>query len=133
MHGKGWVITGMIIFTALAAFPFYWNWMGEDKPFPKLEMPEKAGACVEKTAFMRANHMRLLDAWRVSVVRDNLLIYTAASGQAFEMNLHKTCLGCHTSTEKFCDRCHSYNDVTPPAGNAMWPRVVQEKRMKDEV
>ncbi len=114
MHGKGWVITGMILFAALAAFPFYWNLVGEDKPFPKLEMPEKAGACVEETAFMRANHMRLLDAWRVSVVRDSLLIYTAVSGEIFEMNLHKTCLGCHTSTKKFCDRCHAYNDVTPP-------------------
>jgi len=80
MHGKGWVITGMIFFAAIAAFPFYWNLMGEDKPFPKLEMPEKARACVEETAFMRANHMRMLDAWRISVVRDNLLIYTALSG-----------------------------------------------------
>ena len=114
MHGKAWVITGMILFAALAAFPFYWYWMGEDKPFPQLEIPKDAEKCVEQTAFMRANHMRLLDAWRVSVVRDHMLIYTAASGKTFEMNLHKTCLGCHTSTAKFCDRCHEYNDVAPP-------------------
>ncbi len=114
MYGKGWVITGMILFAAAAAFPFYWNSIGQDNPFPQLEMPKDAKKCVEQTAFMRANHMRLLDVWRVSVVRDHMLIYTAASGQAFEMNLHKTCLGCHTSTAKFCDRCHAYNDVTPP-------------------
>ncbi len=114
MPGRGWVIAGMCLFAAVVAFPFYWHLMGEDKPFPELELPKKAKACVEKTDFMRANHMRLLDAWRVSVVRDNLFIYTAASGDAYEMNLHKTCLGCHTSTEKFCDRCHTYNDVTPP-------------------
>ena len=114
MHGKAWVITGMIIFAVLAAFPFYWYSIGQDKPFPKLEMPEKEKECVERTPFMRANHMRLLDAWRVSVVRDDLLIYTARSGRKFEMNLHKTCLGCHASTANFCDRCHAYNDVIPP-------------------
>ena len=119
MHGKAWVITGMILFAALAAFPFYWYLIGEDKPFPQLEMPADAKKCVEQTAFMRANHMRLLDAWRVSVVRDHMFVYTAASGEAFEMNLHKTCLGCHTSNTKFCDRCHTYNDVTPPAGTVM--------------
>ena len=114
MHGKGWVITGMILFAALATFPFYWYAIGHDKPFPQLEKPKKSKNCVESTTFMRANHMRLLDAWRVSVVRDHMLMYTNASGKTFEMNLHKTCLGCHTSTETFCDRCHAYNDVTPP-------------------
>ena len=114
MQGKGWVITGMILFAALAAFPFYWYAVGPTEPFPELEKPQKAKNCVESITFMRANHMRLLDTWRVAVVRDHMLIYTAASGQTFEMNLHKTCLGCHTSTARFCDRCHAYNDVTPP-------------------
>ncbi len=114
MHGKAWVISGMIFFAALAAFPFYWHSIGQSKPFPQLEMPGKAKKCIESTDFMRADHMRLLDAWRVSVVRDDLLMYTASNGKSYEMNLHKTCLGCHVSTAKFCDRCHEYNDVKPP-------------------
>lgn len=114
MYNRPWVVGGMILFLALAGFPFYWYAVGNDKPFPTLELPKNEKNCVESIDFMQANHMRLLDAWRVAVVRDDLFMYQASSGKSYEMNLHKTCLGCHTSTEKFCDRCHEYNDVTPP-------------------
>ena len=117
MFNKGWVIGGIIIFVAAAAFPFYWYSLGQGKPFPQLELPEKEKQCIESVAFMRANHMRLLDAWRIAVVRDDLLIYTSAKGKKFEMNLHKTCMGCHTSSDRFCNRCHDYNDVVPPCWN----------------
>ena len=58
--------------------------------------------------------MRLLHAWRTAVVRDHMLIYTAMDGKAYRMNLRDTCMGCHKSKERFCDRCHEYSDVTPP-------------------
>ncbi len=61
MFNRGWVIGGIIIFVAVAAFPFYWYQLGRDKPFsPKLELPAKEKKCVESVEFMRANHMRLL-------------------------------------------------------------------------
>ena len=114
MLNRGWVIGGIILFAAMAGFPFYWHAMGPSAPFPKLELPLKEKACVEPVAYMRSDHMRLLDAWRIAVVRDDLLVYTASDGRKFEMNLHKTCMGCHTSRGRFCDRCHEYNDVAPP-------------------
>jgi len=114
MLNRGWVIGGIILFAAAAAFPFYWRAVGRHAPFPKLELPLKEKACVEPVAYMRTDHMRLLDAWRIAVVRDDLLIYTASNGHQFEMNLHRTCMGCHTSRDRFCNRCHDYNDVAPP-------------------
>lgn len=114
MFKRGWVIGGIIIFMAVAAFPFYWNALGRHEPFPELELPAKEKACVEPAEYMRTDHMRLLAAWRLGVVRDDLLVYTASNGKQYEMNLQITCLGCHTSRERFCNRCHDYNDVSPP-------------------
>ena len=114
MYNRRWVIGGVIVFIALAAFPFYWYAAGPHAPFPELELPAGEKSCIEPTAFMRENHMRLLIAWRIAVVRDDLLIYTAGNGKQFEMNLHRTCMGCHTSRERFCNRCHEYADVKLP-------------------
>ena len=114
MFNRWWVIGGMAAFAAGILFPFYWYLAGPERPFPQLELPATEKNCVESVGFMRANHMRLLDAWRNAVVRNNLLIYTSQGGQRFEMNLHGTCMACHRSRERFCDRCHDYNSVTPP-------------------
>ena len=129
MSNRGWVIGGIILFAAMAGFPFYWHAMGPSAPFPKLELPLKEKACVEPVAYMRSDHMRLLDAWRIAVVRDDLLIYTASNGRKFEMNLHRTCMGCHTSRDRFCNRCHDYNDVTPPCWDC---HVAPEESPKHE-
>jgi hypothetical protein len=114
MYNRGWVIAGIIAFIALAAFPVYWYAVTPHTPFPELELPTKEKQCIESLEYMRTNHMRLLDAWRIAVVRDNLFIYTASNGKQFQMNLHRTCMGCHTSRERFCKRCHDYNGVTLP-------------------
>ncbi|MBW2354255.1 MAG: sulfate reduction electron transfer complex DsrMKJOP subunit DsrJ [Deltaproteobacteria bacterium] len=114
MFNRGWVTAGILVFAAAALFPFYRHLLGEDRPFPQLELPAGEKRCVESKEFMRTNHMRLLDAWRNAVVRDDLLIYTSQRGDEFEMNLHSTCMGCHGTKERFCDRCHDYNHVTPP-------------------
>jgi hypothetical protein len=53
--------------------------------------------------------MDLLNQWRNSVVREGKRTYVSkASGETFEMSLSKTCMGCHESRQKFCDRCHTY-------------------------
>lgn len=114
MYNRGWVIAGIIFFAALVAFPVYWHAITPDAPFPELEFPLKEKQCVESGEYMRTNHMRLLDAWRTAVVRDNLFIYTSSNGKGFEMNLYRTCLKCHTSRERFCMPCHEYNGVTLP-------------------
>ena len=114
MYNRGWVIAGIILFTAAAAFPFFWYAVGQDKPFPVLELPAGEKKCVESKRFMRADHMRLLDAWRNSVVRDQMLIYSATDGSRYKMNLRGTCFGCHESKGKFCDPCHEYSNITPP-------------------
>jgi hypothetical protein len=117
MRNRGWVIGGIIIFAALTAFPFYWNALGRHEPFPELELPLKEKKCIEPVEYMRTDHMHLLVAWRIAVVRDDLFIYTASDGKQFEMNMQKTCLGCHKSRDRFCTRCHDYNDVKPPCWN----------------
>jgi len=48
-------------------------------------------------------------AWRQAVVRRGDLIYVATTGREYKMSFRETCLGCHTSKEAFCDRCHDYS------------------------
>jgi len=129
MFNRRWVISGIIIFAAAAAFPFYWHAVGPHAPFPELELPTKEKKCIESVEYMRTNHMRLLDVWRNAVVRDNLFIYTASDGKQYEMNLHRTCMGCHKSRERFCKRCHDYNDVAPPCWDCHFaPSEVRKTR-----
>jgi hypothetical protein len=80
---------------------------------PKLEKPAKGKECVESTAYMRANHMELLDTWRLDVVREGKRVYTSTKGAQYKMSLQNTCLDCHKSKANFCDKCHNYMDVVP--------------------
>ena len=112
MSNRGWGIAGIMAFVGMAAFPVYWYAVTPHTPFPELELPATEKQCIESLEYMRTDHMRLLHAWRTAVVRDKLFIYTAANGKRFEMNLHRTCMGCHTSQERFCKRCHDYNGVS---------------------
>lgn len=114
MVNRGWVIASIIGFLAIATFPFYWSLIGQDEPLPELLLPAGEKKCVESKQFMRADHMRLLHAWRTAVVRDQMLIYTAMDGVKYRMNLRDTCMGCHKNKEHFCDRCHEYSNITPP-------------------
>jgi hypothetical protein len=116
------VIPGLLVFLAVAAFPFWFAGGKPGKP-PDLEKPKpavvkqvragKKGACIEPTAWMRANHMQLLNDWRNMVVRKAKRIYVASDGASFAMSLTNNCLRCHTNKQKFCDRCHNYVGVAP--------------------
>ena len=110
MSDKKLIIAGVVIFVAVAAFPFWFN-MGKAAPAPELELTERAktlnhGKCVMPTDFMKAEHMQLLDLWRHSVVRNAKRTFVNTSGQAFNMSLSNTCLDSHTNKPAFCDRCH---------------------------
>ena len=68
---------------------------------------------MESRAWMRANHMELLDGWRDEFVRKGERTYTASDGREFEKSLTRTCLGCHDNQEEFCRKCHDYVGVDP--------------------
>lgn len=118
MYDGGKIILGIIIFLAIVTFPFYSN-MGKavTKPEPKLDTPEikklSEKKCVETKDFMRAEHMKLLNQWRDSVVRDGNRLYTNSEGKLYQMSLQNTCMKCHSNKKKFCDECHKYVDVSP--------------------
>jgi hypothetical protein len=112
------IIAGAAVFVILITFPL---WYGKGKvspaPVPSLDTPAinqlKEKHCVEDTAFMRANHMKLLSKWRNEVVRDGKRYYTSKNGKVYKMSLSGTCLKCHSNKEQFCDRCHNYVAAKP--------------------
>jgi hypothetical protein len=69
-----------------------------------LEMPDpKHKACVKATEYMRYHHWEMLRGVREQVVR---------YGIRGEIVLSR-CPECHTSKERFCNRCHDAVSLTP--------------------
>ncbi len=67
-------------------------------PTPFLELPdEKYQECVKDKEYMRFHHMDLLKEIREEFVR---------YGNRGDVSLG-SCRGCHTSRQRFCDRCHN--------------------------
>ena len=112
MYNAGKIIIGIIIFLVLFTFPIWYS-KGKPGAAPKLELPKDVKQCVEATAYMKSSHMQMLDSWRDSVVRDGNRIYVSTSGKKYNISLQNTCLKCHKTREKFCDRCHNYVDISP--------------------
>lgn len=118
LSNLGKIAAGIFIFVVLITFPF-WYGKGKMSPQPVLSLntPEiaqlKDKRCVEDTAFMRANHMKLLAAWREGSVREGNRHYSATDGHIFEAKLSGTCLKCHSNKQQFCDRCHNYVGAKP--------------------
>jgi len=112
MRDRPWILLGLALFTALVTFPLWYNTVLGVEP-KELELEKARGdACIYETAYMRERHMDVLMEWRDEVVRrGNRLV--KIGGKTFEMSLTKTCLDCHRSKERFCDRCHDYAAVTP--------------------
>ena len=123
IYNGGPIIFGLVVFLGLATFPFYYNiGKANPKPEPKTDTPaileweQKYGKkeCVESKAYMRAEHMQLLNSWRDSVVRDGNRQYISnTSGKSFNMSLQNDCMHCHSNKKKFCDECHNYMAVKP--------------------
>ena len=112
------IALGLVIFIIGITFPF-WYGKGRSTPAPVLSLDTPVIAqmqnkkCVEDTAFMRANHMKLLNQWRDEVVREGRRIYKAKDSRTFEKSLTGTCIQCHSNPEQFCDRCHNYTGAKP--------------------
>jgi hypothetical protein len=120
MYNGGKILIGLIIFVGLVTFPFlYGGVKATAKPDPKIDTPEilkmpvNERKCVESTAYMKKEHMKMLIEWRDWVVRDGDTIYTNAEGKTFTMSLQNTCMKCHSNKSKFCDECHKYASVNP--------------------
>ena len=81
LYNRGIIIAGIVVFLVVATFPF-WYGRGKAVPPPDLKLDTPAierleeKRCVETTPYMRANHMKLLDAWRDGVVREGNRSYT---------------------------------------------------------
>jgi hypothetical protein len=122
LYDGGKIIAGIVVFVIAASFPF---WYGKGKtvspPDLKLDTPAierlKEKLCVEPAPYMKANHMKLLNAWRDGVVREDKRTYTAADGRVFQVSLTGTCLECHSNKGQFCDRCHDYAGAKPNCWN----------------
>jgi hypothetical protein len=123
IYNKGPVFLGIVVFLALALFPFYNNFgKTNKKPEPKTDTPaimeyEKLNGkkeCIESKEYMRAEHMQILNQWRDSVVRDYNRGYISDSNhKRFDMSLQNGCMKCHSNKKKFCDECHNYLAVKP--------------------
>jgi len=119
MYDENKVIPIIIVFVILATFPLWYN-LGKaaPKPDPKIDtpviqaLPEKK--CIEPKEVMKTAHMKILDQWRMEVVRgDFSRQMTTADGRVFEKSLQKGCMNCHSNKAKFCDQCHNYMEVKP--------------------
>jgi hypothetical protein len=114
MYDGGKIISGLVIFVILVLSPFWYNALAGNPGYkPNPELPKTEKACVESKAFMKAEHMTLLDDWRDSVVRDKNRVYIAKDGKKHNMSLSNNCMNCHSDKEKFCDQCHNYLGVSP--------------------
>jgi hypothetical protein len=112
MYNSDKVIIGIIIFILFFTMPFWLNF-GKAKALPKPEIPSDTKECVESREYMRAYHMKMLLDWRDKKVREGQVYYINSQGKFFKMSLQNTCMKCHKSVEKFCDRCHSTISAHP--------------------
>jgi hypothetical protein len=76
-------------------------------------LPESEKTCVMPVAYMRTSHMDLLLTWRDDVVRHQNRLFVSPDGKTYTKSLTGTCLRCHAKKAEFCDRCHTYANVTP--------------------
>ena len=117
MYDSGKIILGLIIFVGLFTSPIWYDLLNGKAALkqPVLVLPSKENQkeCVADTAYMRSNHMVLLNNWRYEVVREGKRTYVSDHHKNYDMSLTKTCLNCHSNASKFCDQCHNYIGVSP--------------------
>jgi cytochrome c len=111
--GKIWTL--LIIFLALLLFPL-WYQKGNAVPAPEpvlSSVAKEAGKCIESKEYMTTEHMKMLDRWRMEVVRDGERYYTNSEGKIYNKSLQLECMRCHSNKSEFCDKCHNYAGVDP--------------------
>jgi hypothetical protein len=114
MRDKTTIALGLGVFVVAVTFPIWYGIAaGGDAAAPALPLPAHATNCVESKQWMIANHPKLLSDWREAVVRQGAKEYTSKTyGTHHQMSLTKTCIECHGSRQQFCDKCHTYANVT---------------------
>ncbi len=137
IYNKGPIFLGILVFLAIALFPFYNNFgkvnakLDIKTDTPAIQEWEKQYGkkeCVEPREWMRGEHMVLLNHWRDSVVRDyNRGYISDASHKRFNMSLQNECMRCHSNKKKFCDECHNYMAVKP----FCWDCHIQPKEKEE--
>ena len=131
IYDAGKVFTGLALFIVFLTAPI-WLSGGKSASPPEIRVDTPViqrlveKRCIEPTAYMKANHMELLDTWRQAVVREGEPLYVASDGKKYRMSLSGTCLHCHSNKDQFCDRCHNYAGVKP----ACWSCHVVPQELK---
>lgn len=99
------VIVALLIVFMLLPFGFsgvrFASARRDQMPGVFLEMPAADTSCVRDTEYMRFRHMDLLKEIREEFIRDGI------RGDDSLTN----CRDCHTSRERFCNRCHEAASV----------------------
>lgn len=95
------LILGIVILFPLAYYAVIHAFPGSYQPF--LEKPVGENKCIRDTPYMRYNHMILLKKIRNEALRE---------GKKTDIGFNN-CRQCHTSREKFCDRCHDTVNLKP--------------------
>ncbi len=114
MYDTGKIVSGLVIFLGLVTLPVWYNTAsGKAASAPELAIVTDQKECVESAQFMKDNHMRLLEQWRESAVRNGSRTYVSSTGKQYDISLTGTCLGCHSNKTEFCDTCHSYAGAAP--------------------
>lgn len=114
MYNAKYVIVAIIVFAVLFTTPFWIGGLGAKKyARPDVALPQNEKECVEPVAYMRAEHMQLLNLWRDEALRNENRTYVSSTGKKWEISLQNTCLKCHGNTTDFCDKCHISNSVYP--------------------
>lgn len=107
------VYAGIAAFLVICGSPFWAGIGSYDYKKPEVTLPANETQCVESAAFMKAEHMQLLNEWRDQALRADTRTYISASGSKWDISLQNTCLKCHNNYEEFCDKCHKTNNVDP--------------------
>jgi len=112
MYNARPVCIGIVILVIVLSAPFWVGFFGKDYKETGISKPTQE-ACIEDPAFMRAQHMRLLNEWRDEALRNENRNYVAKNGKNWEISLQNTCMKCHTNYKGFCEKCHLSNSVSP--------------------
>ena len=113
MYNAKYIIAGIIVFAVLFTTPFWLGSCSGTYKRPQVVPPKSEKECVEPVAFMRAEHMKLLNLWRDEALRNENRVYVASNGKRWEISLQNTCMKCHNNPADFCDKCHVSNSVYP--------------------
>ncbi len=115
MYNSKYIIPALVLFVVAVTAPFWLNIGTPTYEYPKVALPQGEGMeeCIEDVAFMRSEHMALLNEWRDEALRDGNRVYISSKGKKWDISLQNTCMECHTNYEDFCKKCHDTNSVDP--------------------